>query len=227
MQDAAPKLYNQTTDEPPGENMGPYTPQKIIVMGLPKTGTTSLAQAFRALGYNVSHNMGDTLGRCKVIANTMEYQYKQLDRKHPEATWVITYAKNATQWVDSWITHLSQQNHKFGVIAQTHEKLHMNRSLFLMGFPDGEYPVRTQRATRTFMEKHAQDYEAHYQKYYRELFDYFGDRMQYMPIVDVRAGDGYDKLFSIARNHSDVITPGVPFPHANSRDKRGGWPKCH
>mmetsp|Transcript_18410 Transcript_18410/g.39565 ORF Transcript_18410/g.39565 Transcript_18410/m.39565 type:complete len:174 (+) Transcript_18410:65-586(+) len=87
------------------KNIGPYTSQQVIIMGLPKTGTTSLANAFQALGYNVSHGMGDTLvtssGRCNVIVECMVHQYKELDKNHPNATWVISYSKNVTQWVDS------------------------------------------------------------------------------------------------------------------------------
>lgn len=43
---------------------------RIVVMGLPKTGTTATATALVGLGYHVAHNQGDQLSqRCQVIAN--------------------------------------------------------------------------------------------------------------------------------------------------------------
>eukprot|EP00966_Prymnesium_polylepis_P100912 2337067-Prymnesium_polylepis.1 len=47
----------------------------VIAMGLPKTGTTSVAGALSKLGYQISHHEGDQLrfGKgCNAILNTLE-----------------------------------------------------------------------------------------------------------------------------------------------------------
>ena len=63
---------------------------RIIVMGLPKTGTTATATALVDVGYHVAHNQGDKLSpQCQVLANTHESSYAELDRKHPSAKWLI------------------------------------------------------------------------------------------------------------------------------------------
>lgn len=73
-------------------SMKGYRADQIIVMGLPKTGTTATANALVDVGYNVSHNAGDKLRpRCQVIVNTLESSYPELDRKHPNAKWLILY----------------------------------------------------------------------------------------------------------------------------------------
>lgn len=212
--------------------IGPTTSQQIIVMGLPKTGTTSVAQALQALGYKVSHNQGDTLanGHCNVIANTLEMEYEQLSLKYPAATWIVTYSANATAWMESFAYHYSYHQKKFSLnkIRKVHDQFRIDTSIL------DDFPADQRDSVETgyrFLWHHRDVYLAFYEQYYARLVDYLTSRHlpqgdDNIPIVDVRAGSGYDVLAAVTRNGTRPVNARMPFPHANSKYHKGGWPRC-
>lgn len=216
-------------------NIGPLSDQKIIVMGLPKTGTTSVAVALKALGYNVSHNQGDTLstGRCNVIANTMELQYPQLRSRYPRATWIVTYASNASAWFDSFAYHVcfhggGGEGCDRKRVEYFHSKFDIDGTIF-EDFPENG----TRENVWSFLLDHRGTYVAFYERYYLGLFRFLLDDRQRpassqtsVPVVDVRAGGGYEALAPVTLNGTEPVDATLPFPHANSRDRVGAWPRC-
>ena len=214
--------------------IGPFTNQKIIVMGLPKTGTTSVAQALSHLGYKVSHNQGDTLnnGRCNVIANTLEFQYPELYEKYPNATWVLTYTANTSAWFDSFAYHIiyhQPQNYKKSHrhwIQKIHRMFHIPDTFT----SDLDLGANSTEAHH-FVLSHAENYMKYYERYYKNLFRFFMQKRSptsaRIPLIDVRNGDGYEKLKDVVLNGTQVIDrKHAAFPHANSKNNVGGWPRC-
>lgn len=233
-------------------------------MGLPKTGTTSTAQALQALGYHVSHNQGDTLpvtnnGKtnsknsqsCNVIANTHELQYRTLHQRHPTATWIVTYSENVTAWIDSFAYHFSfhQKHYSLTKLKRAHQQFGLSRkdnknkenggdnddefqTLVKQDYPAGREHDAT--AGYEFMLRHADFYERFYQKYYDDLFAFLHENIvmtethqqSTIPIVDVRAGSGYETLAAVTLNGTQPVNPHLPFPHVNTKDHKGGWPRC-
>ncbi|KAL7553505.1 hypothetical protein ACHAWF_016788, partial [Thalassiosira exigua] len=219
--------------EPSGvrQAMGPLSNQQIIVMGAPKTGTTSVALALVALGYQVSHNQGDTLksGKCNAIANTMESQYRQLYNEHPGATWIITHSSNISAWFDSVSFHHGYHGKgRKGLrsrLHDLHERLQMNTDI-LHSFPVNA----TRKAAFEFMVEHRGVYMDGYKSYYENLFEFLSEKRPHdqssTAIIDVRAGDGFDKLVDVTRNGTQLVDASVSFPHANTKHNPGQWPKC-
>ncbi|KAL7553858.1 hypothetical protein ACHAWF_017191 [Thalassiosira exigua] len=211
--------------------IGPLSNQKVIVMGVPKTGTTSVALALAALGYRVSHNQGDTLksGKCNAIANTMESQYHHLYHEHPGATWIITHSSNISAWFDSMSYHIAYHGRSKDMgrqIYDMHDRLQMNTDI-LHSFPVNS---ATRNATFEFMVEHRDVYTKGYERYYKNLFAFLSENsprhQSAVPIIDVRAGDGFNKLVHVTRNGTRPVDASMPFPHANRKYNPGQWPKC-
>merc|ERR1712113_1171511 len=198
--------YNQSADQ-------------IIVMGLPKTGTTATAAALVDVGYHVAHNQGDKLSRrCQVIANTLESRYAELDQKHPNATWLITYSANASQWVDSVQAHVKRHH-------PPEKSLPCNFYGCAMGLADGVQKSFVYNATATATNKGnfipegaLLELLAAYRLYYDRLFTYFQGRPYVL--VDVREG----KYVNLSHIHPAFRGP---FKAKNTRDHPGQWPRCH
>jgi hypothetical protein len=55
--------------------------------------------------------------------------------------------------------------------------------------------------------------------YYHDLFQFFEGRD--VPIVDVRAGDGYNQLAFMTLNGTQPINPSMDFANANKKDNPG------
>jgi len=85
---------------------------RIVSFGLQKTGSTSAGWALAEAGIRVSHNQGSDVfsDTCQATFGTVNEQlsavgspcdYVALRKRHPTAAWLITYARNFTQWQDS------------------------------------------------------------------------------------------------------------------------------
>jgi hypothetical protein len=214
---------------PKNDTIGPFTEQQIIVMGLPKTGTTSVAYALAALGYNVSHDTGDTLssGRCNVIINTHETLYKHLDKKYPNATWFFTYSQNASQWFDSFQYHFAYHPTPLGSSLARMQKCNRKFQWNLTQWQWNDFPSQNKlssegigaQATYDFFGRHKEFFLNYYGSYYHDLFQLFEGRD--VPIVDVRAGDGYNQLASVTLNGTQPTNPSVDFPNTNKKYNPG------
>ena len=94
------RSYNKTVTE--------IVVGKIISPGLPKTGTTTLADSLHLLGFNMLHGEGNFVYNtwCDGITNGLEHQYEKLYKDFPIATWIVTYSRNVSLWVKSLSKHL-------------------------------------------------------------------------------------------------------------------------
>jgi hypothetical protein len=187
----------------------------VISMGLPKTGTTSVAVALQQqLRLRVAHNRGDVLAHCDALVNTMEDAFAELHSKHPSARWIITYSDNASAWLVSVREHIKHDFHERRIPYA--DKRHLQCRMYgcAMGLEEGVHaPLFPLDATTGWIRpSHEPNLLAAYHRYYSRLFAFFTSRQ--FAIVDVRS-NRYDHL---ARIHPNLT---APFPPVNNRQHRG------
>lgn len=88
------------------------TSQKIFIIGLPRTGTTSICSKFIELGYNVAHTAytQQTFEQAQVIADTPIFtDYQQLDEYYPHSKFIYL-DRGLSMWLPS-IKQLLQRMH--------------------------------------------------------------------------------------------------------------------
>ena len=159
---------------------------KVFCVGFWKTGTTSLFQAFKILGYRsgrlVKHlkkeneSWPELIKRCYYDAFTddpMSFIYKELDDAFPNSKFILTIRKTES----------------FG-------KSYMN-------YFKGKHLEKTPEE----MEKILKGYKNHI----KEVKKYFKDRPDQLLIMDITKGDGWNKLCKFLEKPK----PNVPFPHKN------------
>lgn len=176
---------------------------KIFGIGLSKTGTSSLAQALQILGYRTLDNMG--AGRYVAgdlssidLATVEAYEaltdtpipsfYRELDRRFPGSKFILT-VRDRAGWLKSCMKQFSP---RFG---QTQSE--PNRRLFedLYG-------------TNVFDEA---KFAAGYDRFVAGVHEYFRDRPQDLLVLNVTAGEGWEKLCPFLGRP----IPDVAFPKAN------------
>lgn len=197
--------------------------QQLICMGLPKSGTTSVGSALRAVGLRVAHHQGDKLKRCDVIVNTMEGEYRQLNTKYPHAKWIVVHSSNTTQWLASLWAHRARKAHKNATPSQV-AAIPVQCPFYgcgagsANGFADGETTKSYKGPQLTLGDQRL--LRAAHDRYYRRLFQFLDAQHKPYAVVDVRQGN-YTRL-------DDVVGRHVPTPFAvkNAKNHRGGFPKC-
>lgn len=175
---------------------------KVFGIGLNKTGTTTLAECFRHLGFrHASVNL--ELTRCvrrgdldPVFACADRFDsfedwpwpliYRQLDERYPGAKFVLTIRVDSEAWLNSIKKHARAMGPtEFREVAYGH------------AMPEG----------------HEAEYLAVYERHNREVRDYFRDRPADLLEVCWETGSGWRELCGFLGR--DI--PDVPFPHANRR----------
>jgi len=173
---------------------------KIIGVGYQKTGTSSLREALKILGYEVK----DTTPRAlipilngnwnKVLRMIRDYDaledtpwykiYKELDGLLPGSKFILT-----TRDSESWYRSV---NRHIGDLRAAHHEWIYGRG---KGLPkdDKENTISV------------------YENHNSEVLDYFRDRPGDLLLLDFTKGDKWEKLCEFLGKE----VPDVPFPHAN------------
>lgn len=178
---------------------------KYICLGNPKTGTTSLLNAFKMLGYKTeSLNIDMTKeylegNTAKVLDKIIEFDflkewpwkkiYKEIDKKYPHSKFILTI-RNENDWVKSYVNSL----------IYTSKEFHNFIRPKLYGFDPKEYLY-----DKDFLIKNI------YQKQNEDVLLYFKDRPQDLLIIDVTESGQWDKLCSFI----GCKKPKQEFPYAN------------
>jgi len=184
----------------------PVRVAKVVGIGLPKTGTTSLGYCFRRFGFK--HQTYDMDLALKVKRNQIEevlreaekhesfedwpwfMLYKEFDLRFPNTKFVLTLRKDTATYVRSLQGH--------------HEREGIRN-------PDWVKPhwwdeVQGQEPATWDYEKSAQRYERHN----RAVLEYFDGRVgQDLLVVCWENGDGWDALSRFLGKRA----PDEPFPH--------------
>ena len=177
---------------------------KIFGIGWAKTGTTTLGECFKILGF--SHQSQDLslvsdigkgdLARALVLAKSHDtfedwpwiIIYKQLDAAFPGSRFILTKRKSAN-WIRSYKSMLANLGHASNEISE------IRRTLYGLPFP---MVSESQLIDR---------YEAHN----ADVENYFSNRSCDLLIVDWEEGSGWKELCHFLGKDF----PNRPFPHAN------------
>lgn len=191
---------------------------KVFGIGLNKTGTTSLAAALNSVGVPVVDFPHDRITRRELEAGQYRLSvleryrgatdtsvapfYAQLDQAYPNSKFILTLRGDREAWLRSLEKQLE------GIERWWHPRSNSARFMYFIN-------VATYGVSRFQAERMAYAYEMHA----RNVRQYFADRRDDLLVLDIMAGDGYEKLCPFL---------GLPpvtqsFPRANTRDEREGW----
>jgi hypothetical protein len=182
--------------------MGP----KVFGIGFHKTGTTSLAEALRILGYRVTgpnriHRKGMDTAMALATARELLPQFdafqdnpwavlfREMDREVPGSKFVLTI-RPEEDWLRSVTGHFGRRS------TPMREWIYGTG----LGSPIG----------------HEELYVERYRRHNREVLAYFARRPDDLLVMDVTRGDGWEVLCPFLRHD----LPAVGFPHSNSAQAR-------
>ncbi len=176
---------------------------KIFGIGLSKTGTSSLARALELLGCRTKDYLGiETYARGdlnsidrKVMAEYDAFTdtpipsfYKELDREYPNSKFILT-VRETNGWLKSCKKQFTQK------LDDKQNEAHKELFMDLYG-------------CSVFDE---QLFKKGYNKFVDSVLDYFQNRPHDLLILDIIAGDGWEKLCPFL----DKPIPDIAFPKAN------------
>jgi len=165
--------------------------QKIFGIGLARTGSLSLATAFKYLGYCFLHNphysmlfRGGYGGACD--CSVVRF-YKELDKKFPNSKFIYTIRQP-----DKWINSIEKHYNRVAIkdlgkeMAEDrmaiYKRLDFNREVFLEKYIEHDIDVKL----------------------------YFKNRPEDLLIIDICMGEGWEKLIPFI-NYTNY--PEIKFPH--------------
>jgi len=184
----------------------PVRAAKVVGIGLPKTGTTSLGYCFRRFGFKhqtfdmdlavkVKRNQVDEVLREAEKHESFEdwpwfLLYREFDRQFPNSKFILTLRKDTATYVTSLKGHHERQ----GIRNKDFVKPHWWDDVFGVEPIDWNY------------EKSAQRYENHN----RAMLEYFAGRINKdLLVVCWEKGDGWTELSRFLNRRA----PDEPFPH--------------
>lgn len=176
---------------------------QYIGVGLSKTGTSSLYEAFKILGYNSQHYLNHHMYR-HLVTRTAGYnydfvddfpiciRYKQLSGITPNLKAILT-VRNVDSWIESC---RSEWAHGNSATVQNHWNEWKLEMFGTTQFDEDTF--------RKVYQQHIDDVKAFYDNDSHRLL-----------IMDIPAGDGWEKLCPFI----GVDVPNIPFPFANKTEQ--------
>ena len=176
---------------------------KLFGIGLSKTGTSSLAQALQILGFRTKDYPGisryaagdlssvdmDVVHAHEALTDTpIPSFYRELDRRFPGSKFILT-VRDRAGWLKSC---MKQFNERFAALQNDAHK-----QLFIDLYGTDVFDERL--------------FANGYEKFVAGVLQYFRDRPADLLILDIAAGDGWEKLCAFLGRPQ----PDVPFPKAN------------
>lgn len=178
------------------------TQAKIFGIGLNKTGTTTLGECGKILGFKCTSVDRDLLkdvvldNNFQRIKNTVKQFdlfedwpwpliYKELDEMFPGSKFILTTRKSEEAWLKSLKSHS----------MRTHPTGHCRKLAYGYNYPH----------------KHESEHIKFYRNHNKNVREYFKNRPSDFLELCWENGDGFEKLC----NFLDRKTPDLPVPHAN------------
>ena len=172
---------------------------KIVVVGMQRTGTTTMGEALLILGYSVlaTPNQKNAIkivefGASEALKQLSPFDacqdlpwlklYKEIDQEFPNSKFIATM-RDETSWMSSMLTHFGKNATPLRKWAYGEGCPTNNESLYIENFKN----------------------------HYVEVFDYFKNREDDFLVMDFKKGDGWEKLC----NFLNKPVPKVAFPHTN------------
>jgi len=163
-------------------------------IGLGRTGTTSLCQAFSLLGYkNVVHNpLFHHLREADAGAdNGVTIYYKYLDYKYPDSKFVLTLRD-----VDDWLPSIKYILDKYPVLSR-----------------DDDEPIKRRMLLYEAVAFDEEKFRQAYARHTKNIRAYFKNRPQDLLEMNITAGEGWEKLCPFL----GLPVPDASFPYMNQR----------
>ncbi|MFY8275360.1 sulfotransferase family protein [Pseudoalteromonas sp. SSDWG2] len=183
--------------------------EKIFVIGLPRTGTTSVCVAALEGGYKTAHTAYTQacFEQAQFIADTPCFShYHYLAKRYPKSKFVLL-RRDEQAWLGS-ITRLLARMHKNLLCEQ-----------------GGFSPLLKQSYQRVFapLNEHSIADEAHllmcYQRHYDEVMALFSDQPQRLLAIDVSCAEDYHRFCEFL----GIENSGQGFAHLNKGNKVMAW----
>lgn len=184
---------------------------KVFGLGLSRTGTRSLTYALQMLGWDCSHYPIDEdtyteLANGQYDLTLLKYHdgltditcapyYQQFDQQYPGSKFVLT-VRDKDAWQRSCRNHWFNRP-AFGHAEDPDQETHFLMRQLLRAAVYGCYTYVPERFSWV------------YDRHVGEIMDYFKDRPEDLLVIDVCAGDGFEKLAPFM----GVPVPAEPFPH--------------
>ena len=169
------------------------TRKKAFCIGLGKTGTTSVKEALRILGYRTIRlplNWQGITDFDAALPGVSAAMYRELDKAYPGSKFVLT-----VRHVEGWLKSIERDmGRKLDV--RRDRAAERNRLLTMLY---GTTTFDPDRFRQVF-----QDHKA-------EVRDYFRDRPDDLLLLDVTGNSGWDELCGFL----EVPVPDAPFPFVN------------
>ena len=185
---------------------------KIFIIGLPRTGTTSVCAAMLNLGFRVAHTAytDRCFDQAQVIADTPIFcDYQQLDKTYPNAKFI----------------YLDRELHKWlPSIEQLLARMHIN----LIREDGGFNPIIKRCYLKIFSryifanDKNLELLSQCYQQHNEQVNNYFQQRTTDFLSIDISKHDSYDKLLTFLSLDKSVNT-NSDFKKLNVGGKVTAW----
>lgn len=188
--------------------------QKIFIIGLPRTSTTSVCLATLALGFKTAHTAytHQTMKQAQVIADTPIFcDYQQLDVQYPAAKYIYLI-RQPELWLPS--------------IRQLLQRMYKNLQRTDGGFnPILKRCYNTVFSPLTEQNINQDDFLLNcYNRHLQAAKDFFKGREQDFLIIDVSQPNSYYALVEfLDLNESEIDDKG--FEHINIGGKVTAWKK--
>ena len=159
---------------------------KIFIIGLPRTATTSVCLAMLKLGYKTAHNAytANTFSEAEVIADTPVFcDYAALDKQFPNSKFIYL-----TRNTDHWLPSIKQL---------------LQRMLVNLQRIDGGFNPHLKRCYKNIFTPLTADNIAQndfllqcYQRHQQGVFEYFQTRSADLLTIEVSEPKSYHQLLS-------------------------------
>jgi hypothetical protein len=188
--------------------------EKIFIIGLPRTGTTSICAALLELGIRVAHTAYTerTFIQARAIADTPIFcDYQRLDIAYPGAKFI--YLERA---MDKWLPSISQ------LLLRMQENLLRDdggfNPIIKRCYLDIFSPFNTENIQQdNFL-------RACYQRHQQQLLAYFSGRSEDLLAIDISESASYKKLLAfLDMNSSTQTAPRDSFSVLNVGGKVTAW----
>ena len=184
---------------------------KVFVIGLPRTGTTSVCVSLLALGYRVAHtaytkhsfDLADAVADAPVFAD-----YPQLDRLFPESKFIYL-ERNEAEWLPSIASLLSRLWPKLDPDAGRYNPI-IRRSYFQVFAPLNCNTLADSQHLLNCYRRHRQ-----------QAIRYFEERPQDFLRLDIQHSDSLARMADFLGKSPQCDD----FPHLNRDGEISAWDK--
>ena len=185
---------------------------KIFIIGLPRTGSTSICAAMLELGFRVAHTAytDRAFSEAQVLADTPIFcDYQHLDSAYPDAKFI--YLSRA---MDKWLPSIKQ------LLARMHSNLIRD---------DGGFNPIIKRCYQEIFTPYSLDNINNveflaqcYQQHETQVQQYFTDRDSNFLSLDISDSESYNQLLSFLNfPESEIVSSG--FKRLNVGGKVTAW----